>query len=423
MLLPLPVALLVHVLAGLLTVLLEFRRSPVRMLYNSAHLVLTAAATGGLLWRWDASAAWLPWAAAAACFLVEQLLAQPMLQLVTALAAGEQPSWRRLLLDRPVPTVAVSLSTASLAGVVGEAARHVGDGLAWPTAGLLCALAVVSRSRLGLQADALRLLHAVRVMTASAGARGTPPVLETLDAALLEVGGVSGVRVVVADEATPPDHLSQAVPGSNGSGVRLLVRRPVETTSVYGSREQAVRSLLETGARAYALAQATSDLQHDASHDGLTGLLNRGGFLARADDELARARRSHLSAVVAYVDLDGFKAVNDVLGHEAGDQALQAVAAELRRLVRPHDVVARLGGDEFVLLLLDLPTCDQGAGVVERVRERLASGWPVAPGATARLSGSVGTACFPEDADDVVGLLRQADARMYEVKRLRREAG
>ena len=210
------------------------------------------------------------------------------------------------------------------------------------------------------------------------------------------------------------------MPSDDGGGLRLLVRRPVETTTVGGSREQAVRALLRTGAQAYAMAESTLALRHDVHHDALTGLLNRAGFLARAERELARARRSRLSAVVVYVDLDGFKAVNDSLGHEAGDRALQAVGAELRELVRPHDVVARLGGDEFALLLLDLPTSAQSAGVVDRVRERLSTGWPVVPGSRVRLRGSVGTASFPEQAADLAGLLRTADARMYERKRARR---
>ena len=93
---------------------------------------------------------------------------------------------------------------------------------------------------------------------------------------------------------------------------------------------------------------------------------------------------------------------------------------ELRELVRPHDVVARLGGDEFALLLLDLPTGAHSAVVVDRVRERLSTGWPVVPGSRVRLRGSVGTASFPEEAADLTALLRTADARMYEGKRARR---
>lgn len=418
--LPLPVALLVHVLASLLSVLVEFHRSPVRMVYNAAHVVLAAGAVGVLVWWWDPSSTWLPWATAAACFLVEQLVAQPMLLIVNALSRGTRPAWGQLGLDRPAATVTVPLATAALAGLVGAAVQHVGGALAWPALALLCALAVVSRARLRAQQEVQRLAHTVRVLSSSAVGRGTPPVLATLDAALAHVGGVTGVRVAGADDDLPSGWLSQGVPSEHGGGMRLLVRRPAETSSAGGSREDAVRALLRTGAQAYALAEATVTLRHDVSHDGLTGVLNRTGFLARGEHELARARRSHLSAVVVYVDLDGFKAVNDSLGHAAGDRALRTAAAELSDLVRPHDVVARLGGDEFALLLLDLPTCAQGGPVVDRVRERLSAGWPVEPGSGVRLSGSVGTACFPEDGDDLDGLLRVADARMYARKRDRR---
>ena len=419
-LLPLPVALLVHVLASLLSVLVEFRRSSVRVLYNSAHVVLTAAATGALLSWWDPPSAWLPWAAAGACFLVEQVVAQPMLLVVTALARGSRPAWGELGPDRPAATLTVPLATAALAGAVGAAVQLVGGVLAWPALALLGALAVVSRARVRAQLEVQRLVHVVRVLSSSAAGRGTSPVLATLDAAMAHVGGVGGVRVALAGDLPPPGWLSQGVPSEREAGLRLLVRRPVETITVGGSREDAVRALLRTGAQAYAMAESTSALRHDVHHDALTGLLNRAGFLARADLELARARRSHLSAVLVYVDLDGFKAVNDSLGHEAGDRALQATGVELRELVRPHDVVARLAGDEFVLLLLDLPTCEQGGAVVDRVRERMASGWPVVPGSRLRLRGSVGTACFPTEGEDVAALLRHADEQMYLRKRGRR---
>ena len=147
-------------------------------------------------------------------------------------------------------------------------------------------------------------------------------------------------------------------------------------------------------------------LDHQASHDTLTGLANRALFQRRLG-QLCDDGGAH----VALLDLDGFKAVNDTFGHEAGDLVLTRVAAALSGAVRPGDTAARLGGDEFVLLL-PASSCAEAAAVADRVLAGLDAPVPVG-GERLRIRASIGIAC-----GDAAGLLRKADTAMYAAKRV-----
>ncbi len=156
-----------------------------------------------------------------------------------------------------------------------------------------------------------------------------------------------------------------------------------------------------------------AELRHRADHDSLTGLLNREAFDKVLHDTLAAAP----AAVVAFVDLDGFKQINDALGHEAGDHVLVEVARRLTECVRPGDAVGRYGGDEFVVLCTGLPASGE-AGLRKRITHALepAVEWA---GAEWPLHASIG--CVrAEDDDDVVAIIRRADHAMYDDKRTRR---
>ncbi len=163
-----------------------------------------------------------------------------------------------------------------------------------------------------------------------------------------------------------------------------------------------------------------------AHHDPLTALPNRAHVLEHLDLELRRARRSGASVAAVMLDLDGFKAVNDRLGHAAGDEALTWAARRLRSAVRAGDLVGRLGGDEFLVVLAGLPpTGGAGSGsgsadeTVRRVQQHLRRAL-AAPlelsGAPVRLGASSGAALFPRDADDPAALIARADAAMYRDK-------
>ena len=172
-------------------------------------------------------------------------------------------------------------------------------------------------------------------------------------------------------------------------------------------------------------AQATTALQngrlvdemtHQAMHDQLTGLANRLQFTGQLRDAISRAREQIHPVTLLYMDLDGFKPVNDEFGHDVGDQLLVAVAKRLGSCTRAEDTVARLGGDEFAVLI-DSRTAPADA---EEVSDRLAAAVTqpfVIDGHQLHLGISIGRAVFPIDADDADGLLRCADAAMFSVKR------
>ncbi|MGE5271065.1 MAG: diguanylate cyclase domain-containing protein [Thiohalocapsa sp.] len=159
--------------------------------------------------------------------------------------------------------------------------------------------------------------------------------------------------------------------------------------------------------------------EREAMHDPLTGLPNRRYLHEWLKLVLAAAERSGKQLALLYFDLDGFKGVNDRLGHEAGDRVLQVIAERLRRIVRGADFVARLGGDEFVAVLPEAPTADQLAMLVERLAQTLARA-PIAGVADGEVTASIGVASYPGDGGDAERLLKAADQAMYAAKQRRR---
>ena len=158
------------------------------------------------------------------------------------------------------------------------------------------------------------------------------------------------------------------------------------------------------------------ELQHIAHYDALTRLPNRVLLADRLRQGMAQAQRYGRLLAVAFLDLDGFKAVNDQHGHAAGDQLLITTAAGMQRVLRDGDTLARLGGDEFVAVLLDL--ADIQASVPLLARLLGAAAQPVQLGEhLLRVSASVGVTFYPQADDiDAEQLLRQADQAMYQAK-------
>lgn len=156
-------------------------------------------------------------------------------------------------------------------------------------------------------------------------------------------------------------------------------------------------------------------LRQMATHDVLTGLPNRTLAIERAQWKLAQAKRTHESLAVLIMDLDGFKKVNDGLGHTAGDELLKMVATRLRPVFRSSDTLARLGGDEFCALL---PGCGSQAEldlVATRVANALGEAFDVA-GQSVYISTTVGASIFPEAGEDVETLLKHAEVALYQAK-------
>ena len=153
-----------------------------------------------------------------------------------------------------------------------------------------------------------------------------------------------------------------------------------------------------------------------ARHDALTGLTNRKGFFEAAERILTRARHDHGDGVLLLLDLDGFKPINDLLGHPIGDAVLQAFADRLSKAARPTDVVARLGGDEFVLMCPNLNDAKVTGQLCDRVLQAIAQierifDPPVPMGV------SIGIAAYPARGYDIDALIASADRAMYQAKR------
>jgi diguanylate cyclase (GGDEF)-like protein len=175
-----------------------------------------------------------------------------------------------------------------------------------------------------------------------------------------------------------------------------------------------LRSKLSVFIDLHQLRKHTATLTHRALHDGLTGLPNRELFADRLEQALARARRRTVPMAVLFVDLDGFKQVNDEHGHEAGDAILVEAGRRLRGLVRTEDTVARYGGDEFTILAEDAGDPEAARELGERVAEELAR--PYRGGI--KLAASVGVAFTVNPAaTSPDALIRRADHAMYRSKR------
>ena len=164
------------------------------------------------------------------------------------------------------------------------------------------------------------------------------------------------------------------------------------------------------------LREREARLQQMAYYDALTKLPNRALLADRMEQALVQLRRAGRMLAVCYMDLDSFKPVNDVHGHDAGDRLLVEMAHRLKSVVRSGDTVARLGGDEFVLLLPGLAHARECEQLVDRVLRSVAEPFEVAPGHAVSLSASVGVRLVPPDDADPDTLLRQADRAMYAAK-------
>jgi diguanylate cyclase (GGDEF)-like protein len=174
-------------------------------------------------------------------------------------------------------------------------------------------------------------------------------------------------------------------------------------------------------ARALQASQrAEQALRHMAQHDTLTGLPNRALFADRLSQALAAAQRDRHRLALLFIDLDGFKPVNDTLGHGAGDVLLQEVARRLLHCVRGSDSVARIGGDEFVVLLRTLETPDNACQIADKICDAVRQ--PVLlEGRQCQVSASVGLAIYPDHGATEGELMRHADSAMYAAKHAGRD--
>jgi diguanylate cyclase (GGDEF)-like protein len=175
------------------------------------------------------------------------------------------------------------------------------------------------------------------------------------------------------------------------------------------------KSLISIGMILVMLEEQVSSNEWLALHDELTGLPNRRLFAERLTTAIERADRMSSRLALMILDLNGFKVINDTMGHQAGDQVLREVSGHLRKSVRTSDTLARLGGDEFIIVATDLGSDTNVEQFVRSIQSALDA--PILiDGQAMTVSASLGMAVYPDDAEDSIKLLRVADQRMYALK-------
>src|SRR5688572_8328446 len=206
------------------------------------------------------------------------------------------------------------------------------------------------------------------------------------------------------------------LPVRGESGVRGLLCAGFKTSNAFAAEElnfaEAVASVLST-----ALQRIDSEnrLAYLAQFDPLTGLANRTLLADRFSQMIVQAKRREVPVAVLFIDLDGFKTVNDTLGHAGGDELLKEVGRRLQATVRDGDTVARISGDEFAIVLADMAQLEDAALVAQKVIDRLAATVDIA-GKEVFVTASVGIAIYPGDGADADTLIGAADAAMYRAK-------
>jgi diguanylate cyclase (GGDEF)-like protein len=221
---------------------------------------------------------------------------------------------------------------------------------------------------------------------------------------LAVIVGLSAEEQLAATRKSLRNHLWRAVAGSC---VLILIAAVLSRMSrqLAASRLRAVDEQLAHAAR----------VEYLAYHDGLTALPNRSLFSKLLGQRISEAQRYKKKLAVMFLDLDRFKQINDTLGHDAGDQLLQQVAARLKACLRESDTVARLGGDEFVVLLPELADAADVACVGQKILSAVARPF-VLLGQEFRVTASIGISTYPRDGLDEQTLTKNADIAMYQAK-------
>jgi diguanylate cyclase (GGDEF)-like protein len=220
---------------------------------------------------------------------------------------------------------------------------------------------------------------------------------------------------LMPDQETAPNVCTVAVESDRIRYGRLLVVR-AETATFEPLERSVLESYARLAASAIRNARLLEEIRHQSLHDSLTGLPNRILIMDRVNQAISRARREHLEVAVMFIDLDGFKNVNDTLGHGVGDKLLQSVAARIAGLLRESDTVGRLGGDEFIVLTEGVSLAAGPELVAERLLEVLAEPYHLEGNheTSINISASIGIAVgLRENAED---FLRDADIALYAAK-------
>ena len=224
------------------------------------------------------------------------------------------------------------------------------------------------------------------------------------------------------DRELVTDFLNHILAGKNHAPIRHRIRHK-DGTERWLLNNCAVQKVENGGARTISrldgfilditdLKMAEENIFFLAHHDPLTRLPNRSTLYARIDQVITVAQKSNRHIALLFLDIDGFKQVNDTMGHDVGDRVLQSVARRLNDCTRACDIVSRLGGDEFVIVLWDCGV-EETTLVAEKI---IASGFGI-EGSRALINTSIGISLYPEDGVDYLTLLKNADVAMYQAKK------
>ncbi len=206
----------------------------------------------------------------------------------------------------------------------------------------------------------------------------------------------------------------RAFQGDSEFGVPLGILGSIFAIFMFLSVRRTNRSLIANLVSIYRLEEMTQELNR-AQHDELTGLPTRGLLYDRLDQAILHAERHRSLLAVLFIDLDGFKNINDSLGHDAGDELLRMLAQRLKESVRAEDTVARHGGDEFVLALGELHNASDVEPIVRKLLARIAA-LQIGNDLARMLTASIGVAFYPTDGRNGADLISRADAAMYRAK-------
>ncbi len=245
--------------------------------------------------------------------------------------------------------------------------------------------------------------------------RSRQPDLVITDIKMSDLDGIEAALAIYQEKPVPiilvsAHHDAATIERAEAANVMGYLVKPVRTADLAPA--------IAIARRRFADAQTLRSL---SLTDDLTGLSNRRGFLILAEQQMRLARRNRQRLSLLFIDMDGLKRINDLLGHPAGDQVLRATAAILRKTFRSSDIVARYGGDEFCVLAID----DSGGAsvVVERLLKNIEDYNAVKAGQAPVLSLSMGAVVIEPTADEPIEkYLAEADRRMYEQKQAKRQS-
>jgi diguanylate cyclase (GGDEF)-like protein len=262
------------------------------------------------------------------------------------------------------------------------------------------------------------LLHARSMADAEVILGGHAVDIILLDLGLPDVQGLDAVRRARAAAPRLPlvvltglDDEALAAQALKEGAQDFIIKGQIDLRGLLRALRYAVeRKNMEDAARDMAL-----QIAHTAKHDDLTGLPNRALLNDRIDFAIALAGRHKTKLAVLFLDLDGFKHVNDSLGHSTGDKLLKSIAGRLVHCVRGADTVSRQGGDEFVVLLVDVNRAEDAAASANRIIQAVSQVHTI-DGTDLHVTASLGISVFPDDGENAETLIKNADMAMYQAK-------